>query len=112
MRWIIGLLAALALLAGCGGGSDSLSAGDEATVASFRANASLVAGGSDRWYGNLLTTTDAVIVIARDSPDAVYTDGDGNELTMRQVLSDAATTLEGAEPDLAERLGRTVATLD
>lgn len=103
-------VAAVLLMAGCGG-ADSLSLDDQATVASFRANASLVAGGSARWYADLLDTADATIAIARDHPDATYTDEEGNALTMEQLLSDEAGTLRSVAPELADKLDSAVQTL-
>lgn len=99
-------------VAACGGGSDSLSLDDQATVASFRSNASLVAGGSDRWYADLLDTMDATIDIAREHPDATYEDESGADLTMRQVLSDGSSTLQGSDPDLADQLDKAAQTLE
>lgn len=101
------------LLAGCGGGGSShLAVQDSATVAGFRLDvARTVVDGSG--YGDLLESTDAVIALARDDPQAVYQpESTDPALTMRQVLSDAAADLGPYQPDLAAKLDRAVQTLD
>jgi len=101
-----------AATAGCGGGGEATLNPDQAvTVAGFNADVAFVDldGGS---YGDLLDSMDAVIALARENPDAVYETTDGERTTMRQVLSDAASTLQGSHPDLAAELDRAVATLE
>lgn len=98
--------ACLALLAGCGGGGDELSAADRVEVAGFNADvASTVLDGSG--YGALLDSLDTVTALAREKPDAEY---EGR--TLRQVLADAASDLQPYQPDLAAEIDRTVETLD
>lgn len=58
-------------------------------------------------YGDLLHSADAVIALARTSPDALYRPpAGGSRETMRQVLSAAALRLASYEPALAARLVR------
>lgn len=102
----------LAATAGCGGDSTATLNPDQAVVvAGFNADVAFVAlDGSS--YADLLESKDAVIALARENPDAVYETTDGERTTMRQVLSDAASTLQGSHPDLAAELDRAVATLE
>jgi hypothetical protein len=105
---VVSAVVALALT-GCGGGGDEASAqltpDERLTVATFNADvASTVLDGSA--YGSLLDSMDQAIALARQKPDADY---DG--LTMRQVLSDAASDLQPYQPDLAAKLDRAVDTL-
>jgi len=106
-------VAAMLLVAACGGGGDTeLSPGDRVVVAGFELDvAATVLDGSR--YGQLLDSVDAVIDLARSNPDAIYrTEAGGpRERTMRQVLSDAASTLAPYQPALAAKLDRAVETL-
>lgn len=102
----------LAATAGCGGGDSeaTLNADQAVVVAGFNADVAFVnLDGSS--YGDLLDSMDEVIALARENPDAIYEGTDG-KVTMRQVLSDAASTLQPSQPDLAAQLDRAVETLE
>jgi len=108
---VVSLAAILGLAAGCGGGDTATLTPDQAvTVAGFNADVAFVnLDGSS--YGDLLESMDAVIALAREDPDAIY-EVEGEQRTMRQVLSDAASTLQASNPDLAAELDRAVGTLE
>lgn len=115
---IVSLLLALLGATGCGGGdsSDSLPIDDQVVVANFEADvATTVLDGSG--YESLLTSMDRMIALARAKPDAVYEtdafeDSPAESRTLRQVLADAASTLQPYQPDLAAQLDRARETLD
>ena len=119
---LVGVVLAAGVIAGCGGGSDGLTAAEQATIASFNADVAFVDNEGDLGldaYESLLTSIDEVIAIAREKPDAVYEteaaeDGSypAESRTMRQVLSDAAGELAESEPEMAAQLDRAVETLD
>lgn len=98
MARLLALLAACLLIAGCGGAK--LTESEQLTVAEANeAAAYTVLDGS--MYSETVDGVDRVIRIYREKPDAKY-----NELTMREVLEDLASTLEGYRPQLATRLDR------
>lgn len=110
---VVAFTMAAVLMAGCGGGgSNGLGLDDQYTVATFRAQAALDAvGGGDQ--GALMDATDQVIALARQDPEATYdTDEGAGSITMRQVLSDGATTLASSSPEVAAQLDRAVASLE
>ena len=111
----VAVMVSAGLLIGCGGdGGGEVDVLDRPLVSSFKANAALVSFGADPrgdYRAELLSTVDDLIALAREDPDAIYEGVDG-PVTMRQVLSDAATELQSAEPDLAAQLDRAVETLE
>lgn len=97
MRWLLAMVV-VAALTSCGG--ESLTAEERLDVAEARSNfAHLVLDGSG--YGQSQESVDRLITIYRDKPNAKY---DG--LTMRQVLQDAASDLDGYQPEMAAELDR------
>lgn len=95
---VAGLLAA-ALAAGCGGPA-KLTDDEQQMVATAEADmASTVVDGS--YYAATLRDVDRLVALYRAKPGADY---DGR--TMRQVLQDAASTLDDTQPDLAAKLDR------
>jgi hypothetical protein len=58
-------------------------------------------------YSALLDAVDGLIAIYRKDPQALYETGDkGEMLTMRQVLTDEASSLDRCDGDLARKLDR------
>jgi hypothetical protein len=96
MRVLLPMLLAT-LLIGCG---DKLTAHEQTVVAEAQQAAAMnVLDGSMR--RETADGVDQVIALYRQKPDAEY-----NGLTMRQVLEDLASSLDGAQPQLAARIDR------
>lgn len=110
------LSACLLALAACG---DKGVTADDVTIANFRATVSSAVlgcttdGDSGPAGADLLDgRVEEVIAIAKRDPDAEYqASTDDVPLSMRQVLSDAATDLVGCEPDVAAQLSQAVETI-
>ncbi len=111
-RLVIVLAAALAavfLLAGCGGGgaepaAQTLNPYEQNVVAHFLAVYAGQPTGSDAEARNL---ADQVIDITRAKPDAVYTPNAASTVpsrSMRQIVEDIAADLEPVAPDSAAQL--------
>ena len=82
---------------------------ERATVAGFELHvAATVLDGS--MYGELLKFIDQVIALARAKPDHIYEHPKG-ERSMRQVLGDAASSLDGYRPKLMRQLERAIDSL-
>lgn len=89
----------MTLLAGCGGTPD-LTAEQKANVARFESAFATNALDGSR-FTEVLRGVDYLISLCRKNPDAKY-----DERTMRQVVEDAASTLESSHPDDAVPLDR------
>lgn len=100
-RVMVGLVAVV-LLAGCGGGK--LTSEEQSDVADARL-AILGNAVDGEGYGKVLRGVDRLIEMYRAKPDATY-DGEGDDQSMREVLQDAASTLDGQHPDLAAQIDR------
>lgn len=95
-RTAIALLAAV-VLAGCGGG---LTVEEESAVAEARYSISyVVLDGSE--YEGAMAGVGRLVAIYREKPDAEY-----EGMSMRAVLEDAASELDGYQPDMAAELDR------
>jgi hypothetical protein len=103
---LLAMSLAIVFVAGCGG--ESLTVEEETEVAEARLNFSmLVLDGSG--YGESLESLDRMIALYRAKPDAKYDpdeDVEGDDLTMRQVLQDAASELDDYRPDMAAEIDR------
>lgn len=106
------LLALVALsiiqIAGCTAKS-TLTPKEGVMVAEFELDAAKTVVDGSR-YGQLLKSVDKVLTLARKKPDAIY-ETSNEKRTMRQVLSDGASTLAGYQGELSKKLELAVETL-
>lgn len=108
-------------LAGCGPlGDDKLSTEDASAVSKanlafsgYCADQSREALGeeplglSDTGFEDVLEGVRVVTAIYRKDPDAIYQPGgEGEKLTMREVVADAANTLDDCSPEESRELDR------
>ncbi len=111
----MGLACAVAVI-GCGG--SKVAPPDSYTVTTFNllvasAAMSCFADGTASDVEGLQQAVDETIALARKDPDAVYEpSGGGEQQTMRQVLSDAATELDDCTDGYSAQLDRAAQTLD
>ena len=101
-RALLLALAGALLVAGCGG--DTLTTAEQTDVGDARI-AILGNAVDGSGYGKVLSGVDRLIEVYRAKPDASY-DGEGDDQAMREVLQDAASTLDGQHPDLAAKIDR------
>jgi hypothetical protein len=95
-------IVAVVVLAGCG--VDKLTTEEQSDVADARF-AILGNAVDGNGYGKVLRGVDRLIEIHRAKPDATY-DGEGDDQPLREVLQDAASSLDGQHPDLAAEIDR------